>query len=461
MHQSACYGTAAAVGVLAALAAAPSSGLASVATEHVLVGAAVALVVFYFLLVDGSVMITRPLRYRCNPQRPPVFCVGLSRTGTTSIACALDRLGYSAYHSCFKIVRLASGAGGAHVLDKKWASAFDAHSDFAPALVYQQLAGAFPRAKFVLTTRRGGGAAWGASMVRFTQSNRKNHWLLRLHPTANAFFAAMYGTHWHTLSAAAWAAQYDAHNTAVRAFFAELAQKEAGPERGTTRLLEMDITAGQGWETLLPFLCLADDRGAARTVFPHADVFVVSFIHQVWWQCKNAALHCWPRGVLARAVAVAAAALVLLLLPLSPIADFGQCRRKCRIAYGGGGSLSGVAVGAPYPGANASVAGTRNVLRPSTCTCVATPSGAVLTTSLARQYVADDWRWPVRFVSRPLPPFSLVALLARVVAPARSRRVYRALMFAPPRTSLSLLLSPSSLSLAASLAYVRPSSPFV
>ena len=370
------------VGVAAAVAVAAAPQPSSVAFAHIAIGALVALVLLYLLLVDGSVMIPRPSAYRVSSE--PIFCIGLSRTGTTSIACALDAVGLSAYHSCFKMVTLANGKP---LLNRRWAAAYDAHSDFCPALVFRELASEFPAARFVLTTRRGGGAAWGASMVRFTQTNRKNHFLLRYHPTARAFFDAMYGHGWHALSASEWAALYDRHLESVRAFFTE-GDAAASPHR----LLEMDITSGDGWDVLLPFLQIDAAEAVRGRPFPHRDVFVVSFVHQVWWQLKNAALYVWPRRTAFRLGVLACALAALALLPATPLVDFGQCGRSCRIAFGGvaGG---GVVVGAPYPGANASVSGTRNVLRPETCTCTSS-SGVVLSAEQPRRYDPSDWRWP-------------------------------------------------------------------
>ena len=50
-------------------------------------------------------------------------------------------------------------------------------------------------------------------------------------------------------------------------------------------------------------------------------------------------------------------------------------------------------VGVPFPGANMSVSGARNLLRPDTCTCRSS-NQVVLTTTLRRAYIASDWRWP-------------------------------------------------------------------
>ena len=48
---------------------------------------------------------------------------------------------------------------------------FDGHSDLAPALVYRQLARAFPDSLFVYTTRPV--VKWSRAMIRFMQEQVK------------------------------------------------------------------------------------------------------------------------------------------------------------------------------------------------------------------------------------------------------------------------------------------------
>jgi hypothetical protein len=104
--------------------------------------------------------------------------VSCSRTGTGSMAAALEMLGYRTYHFCASLVQLDPTGGGNHKVDCRFADAFDAHTGMAPSLVYKELAARYPDAKFVLTTRDA--CEWGRAMVRFTQANQKIHWSVPL-----------------------------------------------------------------------------------------------------------------------------------------------------------------------------------------------------------------------------------------------------------------------------------------
>jgi hypothetical protein len=123
----------------------------------------VLLMLFYLAVASGSLIITPPTPL-ATPKRK-VFVIGLSRTGTTSITTALSSLGYTTYHFCAELVKLRPHR--APTVNRVFADAFDAQTDFAPALVYQELAALYPDARFILTTRKP--TEWGEAMVRFTQ----------------------------------------------------------------------------------------------------------------------------------------------------------------------------------------------------------------------------------------------------------------------------------------------------
>ena len=130
------------------------------------------LLLLYIAVASGAVVIRPPPRPPGAPAPRKVFVIGLSRTGTSSITTALSRMGLRVYHFCAELVVLhAGGAGPLHSVNTVYADAFDAHTDFAAALVYKELAALYPDACFVLTTRQP--AQWGEAMVRFTQTNRK------------------------------------------------------------------------------------------------------------------------------------------------------------------------------------------------------------------------------------------------------------------------------------------------
>ena len=121
---------------------------------------AVVAFLFYIGLFAGVYIIAPEERKRCT--RPKVFCIGLSRTGTTSISVALQMLGFEAHHQCADIVDLT---GAKPRVNRCWADAFDAHADVAPATVFEELAKLYPDARFVLTQREP--RTWGRAMIRF------------------------------------------------------------------------------------------------------------------------------------------------------------------------------------------------------------------------------------------------------------------------------------------------------
>ena len=89
---------------------------------------------------------------------------------------ALNKLGWHTHHFCGHLVDLSTvSCGGSHdsepALRKEYADMFDGHSDLAPALVYRQLARAFPDSLFVYTTRPV--VKWSRAMIRFMQEQVK------------------------------------------------------------------------------------------------------------------------------------------------------------------------------------------------------------------------------------------------------------------------------------------------
>src|SRR4029079_18268422 len=74
-----------------------------------------------------------------------VFCIGLSKTGTKSLARALEVLGYSTAHwinpfSC-------------EILSQDYLILFDAFSDIPISFKFERCVAAFPSAKFIYTER--------------------------------------------------------------------------------------------------------------------------------------------------------------------------------------------------------------------------------------------------------------------------------------------------------------------
>ena len=97
-----------------------------------------------------------------------IFCVGLNKTGTTSLAAALSGLGYKmGEQSAAELLIEDWGRRDFRQIVAYCASA-DAFQDipFSLDYTYQALDGAYPGSKFILTVRSSADE-WYASLVRF------------------------------------------------------------------------------------------------------------------------------------------------------------------------------------------------------------------------------------------------------------------------------------------------------
>lgn len=181
-----------------------------------------------------------------------IFGIGLSRTGTTSLACALRQLGYTTAH----------WEWGNRVLQLEDFFQFDAVTDTPCAARFETLFHTFPRAKFVYTTRDIG--SWTRSVKRFfgvsspkdavALSDLPSKGVVDANNRLNTLFVRtnLYGGY------DSWEDSYRAHDERVRSFFSDK------PER---QLLEIDIPGGDGWEKLCGFL----GHEIPQIDFPHAN----------------------------------------------------------------------------------------------------------------------------------------------------------------------------------------------
>lgn len=159
---------------------------------------------------------------------PRVFGIGFHKTGTTSLAAALRQLGYTVTGPNF--VRDPDIATTALRRAFAVAERFDAFQDNPWPILFRELDARYPGSRFVLTVRPTD--RWIASVVRHfgTQITPMRTWI--------------YGVGSPAGNEAVYTARYEAHNAAVRAHFRD----RPGD------LLEMDVTAGDGWARLAPFL---------------------------------------------------------------------------------------------------------------------------------------------------------------------------------------------------------------
>jgi len=164
-----------------------------------------------------------------------ICCVGFQKTGTSSLAEALERLGYRVTNVNRQVdARLAAGAEPPRAVAEEIAVAalhdHDAIQDSPSAFVVEALDRAWPGSKFILTHRPF--EAWIESYRRFfpDENNALRRW--------------MYGVERLSGNEDAYRAVYEARNAAIRAHFA------ARPGD----FLEMDLAAGAGWHELVTFL---------------------------------------------------------------------------------------------------------------------------------------------------------------------------------------------------------------
>lgn len=174
-----------------------------------------------------------------------VFCIGLSKTGTRSLHDALQLLGLRSVHWGGPDLQTAVRRGpeikqaveraladGRPLLDD--VEDADAYSDIlALTENFDVLDAQYPGSRFILTVRDT--EEWIESRRRHVEANVAMHARGEYH---GSFLE---------IDLEGWRLEAEAHERRVRSHF-------AGRRRD---LLVMDISAGDGWEVLCPFLGLA------------------------------------------------------------------------------------------------------------------------------------------------------------------------------------------------------------
>lgn len=172
-----------------------------------------------------------------------VFGTGMQRTGTTSLARALRVLGIKTRDCPVALYR---------DIDADVIREFDAFADNPIPLLYKKLDERHPGAKFIHTERDEQG--WLRSVEwLFTVGAVKFNWAE--HEEFAWFHRDLYGT--TEFDADVFLAKYRSHNREVREHF-------AGREDD---LLLLDISRGEGFEKICPFLGL----DVPDQPFPHGN----------------------------------------------------------------------------------------------------------------------------------------------------------------------------------------------
>ena len=192
--------------------------------------------------------------YGAAAERPKIFGLGLSRTGTRSLTGALQMLGWDCSHYPIDEDTYTELANGQ--FDLTLLKYHDGLTDITCAPYYQQFDKQYPGSKFVLTVRDK--QSWLRSC--------RNHWFNRpafgdaQDPEDEVHFlmrqllrAAVYGCYTYVPERFSWV--YDRHVAEVMDYFKDR------PED----LLVVDICAGDGFEKLAPFLGVA----IPAEPFPH------------------------------------------------------------------------------------------------------------------------------------------------------------------------------------------------
>ena len=176
-------------------------------------------------------------------QRQPakIFGIGFHKTGSTSLAVALEQLGYR-----------VTGPNGVQDPDiehnvramvHSLVDEYDAFQDNPWPIVFEELDERYPRSKFILTVRDPG--SWIRSQVRHFGTNETpmRRWI--------------YGVGAPKGNEDVYVARYNKHVQDVLAHFT------GRPDD----LLVIDIVSGDGWEGLCGFL----SKDVPDKPFPHAN----------------------------------------------------------------------------------------------------------------------------------------------------------------------------------------------
>ncbi|MGA2412071.1 MAG: sulfotransferase family protein [Candidatus Binataceae bacterium] len=186
----------------------------------------------------GEVVAPDGGRIQIDPIPTRIFGVGLHKTSLTSLAKALENLGYDS-------VRWPAGTWVQAVWDemRKYGKSQTlegvyAVSDLPISLLYKELDRAYPRSKFILTVRDE--VDWlRSARDHFSDRNPLHKWWDEI---SHELHEVLYGR--KDFDTSAMLSRYRRHNAEVREYF----------KNRPNDLLVMDMDAGAGWAELCKFL---------------------------------------------------------------------------------------------------------------------------------------------------------------------------------------------------------------
>ena len=207
-------------------------------------------------MVDGMADVCRRRSSPTFPayDAPKVFCIGLSKTGTTSLNAALGHLGLRAIHWINPYTAM--------LVSEADLLLFDAVSDIGVSHRFEHLYATFPNARFLYTTR--GVEEWVRSIsahylrgygVTTPRDLLRPALLQRYNGASGRSEANLYARH------ESWEGAYAEFDRRVRHFFSD---------KPSARWLEMAVCDGDGWEKL----CGVLDTPVPAAPFPVRNVTV-------------------------------------------------------------------------------------------------------------------------------------------------------------------------------------------
>lgn len=183
-----------------------------------------------------------------------VFCIGLSKTGTTSLARALEVLEYRTKDNLgvanFTSHNLSS-------IDLNIIDENDAFTDTPIPSFYKELDAKYPNSKFILTTREMDG--WLKSCKKQFTKNLAN----KQNDAHNQLFIELYGT---------TVFDEEKFKEGYKQFVNEVYKHFSDRQHD---LLSIDISAGGGWEPLCRFL----EKPVPDMPFPKANVTQIRWMN--------------------------------------------------------------------------------------------------------------------------------------------------------------------------------------
>jgi len=186
---------------------------------------------------------TKPVDYSVSERKTTpeskVFCIGFHKTGTKTLAHALKSLGYRVTGpNSVKDPRIGENA---LAMAMRLASQYDAFQDNPWPVLFQQLDEAFPKSRFILTSRPTD--AWITSVLKHFEENTTpmREWI--------------YGYGFPCNNEQEYISRYNRHNNEVVKYFADREDD----------LLVMNSENGYGWDALCKFL----GKTVPDIPFPH------------------------------------------------------------------------------------------------------------------------------------------------------------------------------------------------